>query len=322
VTSSWPPRLFVLAAGLGRRLRPLTCVRAKPAVPVAGLPLIVRILARVQSQGIREVVINLHHRPDTIAALVGDGVDLGLAVRYSWEQPVLGSAGGPRRALALLESDPYLMVNGDTLSDVSLRELWEHHLVSNALVTMAVIPNPAPDRYGGVLVDDDGWVTGFSRRGDPRPSFHFIGAQVVAQQVFLPLPDGQPDESVLRVYPHLMQARPRSVKAFITTASFLDIGTVRDYVDTWQAVAAAEAADPWAPGRRLLLHPSTTLTRCLIWNDVTIGAGSTLEDTILTDGVTIPPGSQYARCAIVRADGCRPEPGERVDGDLLIAPFV
>ena len=63
------------------------------------------------------MVLNLHHKPETLAALLGEGRDVGMRVRYSWEHPVLGSAGGPRRAMPLVGDDPFLIVNGDTLTE-------------------------------------------------------------------------------------------------------------------------------------------------------------------------------------------------------------
>ena len=112
-----PPRhALVLSAGLGTRLQPLTTVRAKPALPVAGEPLIRRIARWLAGHGITDVVMNLHHLPSTVTAAVGEGQDLGVRVRYSWEHPVvLGTAGGPRQALPLIGSDVFLIVNGDTL---------------------------------------------------------------------------------------------------------------------------------------------------------------------------------------------------------------
>src|SRR3954469_23242456 len=95
-------RALVLTAGLGTRLQPLTLARAKAAAPVDGEPLVRRTMRWLVSQGITDLVLNLHHQPQTIAAVVGDGSDLGARVRYSWESPVLGSAGGPRHALPLL----------------------------------------------------------------------------------------------------------------------------------------------------------------------------------------------------------------------------
>src|SRR5215471_9714767 len=94
---------LVLTAGLGTRLRPLTLVRAKPAMPVAGEPMVRRIVRWLATAGVSDVVLNLHYLPETIARVVGDGSDLGVRARYSWEQPlVLGSAGGPRLALDIV----------------------------------------------------------------------------------------------------------------------------------------------------------------------------------------------------------------------------
>src|SRR4029450_11320890 len=70
-------------------------------------------------------------------------------LRASGEQPLRGSAGGPKRALPLIERDPFLIVNGDTLTDVDLRALWQEHVNSGGTVTMALGPNPAPDKDGG-----------------------------------------------------------------------------------------------------------------------------------------------------------------------------
>ena len=115
------PRALLLTAGLGTRLQPLTYVRAKAAVPINGEALVRRVIRGLALSGISDLVLNLHHRPASIAALVGDGSDLGVSVRYSWEQPVLGSAGGPRHALPLVtdsDDDDFLIVNGDTLTDV------------------------------------------------------------------------------------------------------------------------------------------------------------------------------------------------------------
>ena len=86
---------LVLTAGLGTRLRPLTDVRAKPAIPVAGEPMIRRIISWLARHGVTDLVLNLHYRPETLTAVVGDGADLAVRVRYSWEPRILGSAGGP-----------------------------------------------------------------------------------------------------------------------------------------------------------------------------------------------------------------------------------
>src|SRR5687768_3786650 len=128
--SAWPA--LVLTAGIATRLRPVSTVRAKAGMPVAGKPLIGRILEWLAAAGVRRVVLNLHHRPETITRTVGDGGEWGVEVRYSWEAQVLGSAGGPRRALSLIDAERFLIVNGDTLTDCDLRAVVQRHLDTHA----------------------------------------------------------------------------------------------------------------------------------------------------------------------------------------------
>jgi NDP-sugar pyrophosphorylase family protein len=319
-------RALILAAGLGTRLRPLTRLRAKAALPVNGEPLVRRIARTLAARGFRDLVVNLHHLPATITRLIGDGADLGVRVRYSWEHPVLGSAGGPRHALPLLVDgsrdarERFLLVNGDTLTDADPGELARaHERAGDAAVTMALIPNPRPDKYGGVLVEGDR-VTGFSRPGTAERSYHFIGLQVAEARAFASLPDGQPIESVTNVYPRLLAEDPRAICAFISGAAFQDIGTPADYLTTSVELAAAEG-NRLVSGVRVDVHPSAALTDTAVWDDVTIGPGARIEESIVCDGARVPAGARYVRCAILPAGGQAPAPGERVEGDLLISPF-
>jgi NDP-sugar pyrophosphorylase family protein len=313
-------RALILTAGLGTRLRPLTDVRAKAAVPVNGEALVRRIIRWLGSHGVHDLVLNLHHRPATIAAVVGDGADLGARVRYSWEQPVLGSAGGPRHALPLVaDADgAFLIVNGDTLTDVDVRAAMDAHAASGAAVTMALIPNPRPDRYGGVLVAG-GRVTGFTRPGAAAPSFHFVGVQVADPRAFADLPDGVPAESVGQVYPRLMAQDPGSIAAFVSEAGFQDIGTPADYLRTSLELAAIEGDR--LTGARGRIASSAVLRRTVVWDDVAIGERARLDSCIVCDGVRIPADASFERCAIVPAGARDPRDDERLDGGLLIRPL-
>ena len=324
------PRALLLTAGLGTRLRPLTYLRAKAAVPINGEALAVRAIRTLERAGIHDLVLNLHHGPATIAAVVGDGVELGVRVRYSWEQPILGSAGGPRRALPLLvdsDEEEFLIVNGDTLTDVDIGALLARHRQSGSLVTMALIRNPRPDRYGGVVVSSDGWVTGFRGRvapsADSTPDrapaehpYHFIGVQVAQARAFADLEDGVPYESVNALYPRLIAANPFAVAAHISDATFLDIGTPRDCLETSLALAEREGAR--LVGLRNRIDDSAELVRTVVWDDVTVGAGSVLRECVIGDRAEIPAGARFARCAIVPAEGRSPERGERLEGNLLV----
>ena len=316
-----PDRALVLTAGVGARLRPLSYIRAKAAVPIAGDALIRRILRWLAGSGIRDLVLNLHHRPETIARVVGDGADLGVRVRYSWEQPLLGSAGGPRRALPLLAANRFFIINGDTLTDVDLHAIAAAHDHAGARVTMALIENPAPDRFGGVRVDHDGRVTGFSRPGDSVRAFHFVGVQVVEADVFHVVPDGEPAESVNGIYRPLVASADRPVHGFICDATFRDVGTPADYLATCLAIARAEGSDDLAFPPSARIHPTARLTRTAVWDDVEVGPGAELTDCVVADGARIPGGASFTRQAIVPAGGRTPATGEHLAGELLVAPL-
>jgi NDP-sugar pyrophosphorylase family protein len=210
-------------------------------MPIGGEPLIRRILQWLAHEHVDDIVVNLHYLPHTIAAVVGDGSDLGVRVRYSWEQPViLGSAGGPRRAAPILGARSFFVVNGDTLTDLALAPLARDHESSGALVTIALIPNREPDRYGGACLDEFGRVTGFVPRGPSAAgSYHVIGVQAARAEAFAGLKDGEPANSVRGIYEQLIAANLGSIRGFVCEARFWDIGTVDDYAATDAAFKSA-----------------------------------------------------------------------------------
>ena len=308
---------LVLTAGLATRLRPLSLVRAKAALPVAGEPLVTRILRQLREAGLSEAVLNLHHLPHTITAVVGDGSDIGIRVRYSWEMPVLGSAGGPRRALPLLGSPRFLIVNGDTLASLDVPALVADHERSGAIATLAVIENTEPDKYGGVVADATGSVTGFSRRGSPEPSYHFVGFQVAEAAAFASVPDNVPYESFRALYPDLFRAKPGSIRVHACTAAFCDIGTPKDYLDTALRLAHEEPGATLR-GTDARVDPSAHIEDSVLWDDVEIGAGAMLRQCVVTDGARVPAETSWVGVTLRRANG-ELAPGERRIGDLAIA---
>jgi NDP-sugar pyrophosphorylase family protein len=291
---------LVLTAGLGTRLRPLTGVRAKPAVPVAGEPIVRRIIGWLARQHVCDLVLNLHHLPQTLSALVGDGSDLGVRIRYSWEQPeVLGSAGGPRHALSIIGSDTFFLVNGDTMTDLALEPLADAHQKSGALVTMALVPNREPNRYGGVTLTADGTFSGFVSRGEAaHGSYHFIGVQAAQAAAFGAIPDGRV-ANIHSVYHALAEANPGCVRGYLCDAAFWDIGTPADYWETNIAFLGSEPPER-TYGKHARVDPTSTVTGSILWDDVEVQGRAAVEDCIVTDGVTVPAGSTYRRAILLR----------------------
>lgn len=293
--SRWPA--LVLTAGLATRLRPLSDVRAKAAMPVAGTAIVARIVAWLRRHGVRRIVLNLHHKPESITAIVGDGSQWGVEARYSWEPTVLGSGGGPRRALALLESDRFFIINGDTLTDCDLAAVAARHLDTGAAVTMGVVAGDT-DRYGGALVDEGGRIRGFGRNAARMRPRHFIGVQAVDAAVFSALPDDQPIETVRMLYPQLI-GRGGIISAYESGAEFLDVGTARDYLSTVATVAARENK-PYDVGRDCTIASDAHLERSIVWDRVSIGAAARLVNCVVADDVVVADGARYADSVLVR----------------------
>ena len=262
-------------------------------MPIAGEALILRILRWLRDSGVPRVVVNLHHRAETITRLVGDGSQIGLPVRYSWEAEVLGSAGGPARAIPLLEADRFLIVNGDTLTDVDLRALAAQHVDTNALVTMAVVDGDP--RYNGVLADASGIVRGFGREPG---ACHFVGVQAVNAAAFAGVRPDARSETVHGIYPPLIAGHPQGIRIFPTGSRFFDIGSPRDYLRTALEFSARESR-PHDRGTACSIAPDAVVEDTVIWDRVAIGARARLSRCVVADDVLVADGARYADCSLV-----------------------
>jgi NDP-sugar pyrophosphorylase family protein len=150
---------MILAAGLGTRLRPLTELRAKPAIPIRGRPVISLLLEFLARQGCREVMINLHHLPETIRAAIEADHPADLEIHFSEEPTLLGTGGGIRRAADFLrESEACIVLAGDMLLDIPLREHFERHLASGRHATLLLRRDSRDEEFGTIGVDASGNV--------------------------------------------------------------------------------------------------------------------------------------------------------------------
>ena len=271
-------------------------------MPVAGEPLVRRLLRYASGFGVRDFVLNLHHLPETITAQVGDGSDLGVRVRYSFESPVLGSAGGPRKALSLMPDGPFFIINGDTLTNVDLDALAENHRHTGALVTIAVITNETPARYGGLIVDSTGRFHSVVPPGSHVRSYHVVGVQIAHPSAFARLPMNEPAESIGGLYKELVKENLGHVRAFLCDADFWDVGTPADYLNACLSIGAAEGKTRQM-GRGSVVDPTARVTDSVLWDDVTVEPAAVLERCVVADAVKIPAGASFRNCAIIQGDG-------------------
>ena len=152
-------KAIVLAAGRGERLRPITDTIPKPLVTVAGKPLIVYHLEALARVGIRDVVVNLSWLPDKLRAALRDGSDYGVRITYSDEGPVaLETGGGIFNAIQHLGPGPFLVVNGDTFTDIdfgALKSGADADTRAGALARLVLVPNPTQHPRGDFGLEGD-----------------------------------------------------------------------------------------------------------------------------------------------------------------------
>lgn len=141
-------KAMILAAGLGKRMRPLTDNTPKPLLCVGGKPLIVYHLERLQALEVSEVVINVSYLGDEIVKALGDGSDWNVAIHYSFEDEPLETGGAILQALPFLGDEPFLLVNGDVWTDDDLHTLARTPLGENSLGRLLLVPNPGHNTQG------------------------------------------------------------------------------------------------------------------------------------------------------------------------------
>lgn len=285
-------------------------------MPLGGRTLIERVLGWLATQHIGQVVLNLHHLPESICGVVGDGAHLGVSVKYSWESPVLGSAGGPRHALPLLDADEFLIVNGDTLCPVSLDPILSAHRVTGADVTMAVVPNPDRAHYNGIVAAADSRVTSFIPRGHTADSWHFVGIQVVKASVFAPLPDNVAVETVSGIYRERVDRGDGRVFVFPVAAPFFDIGTPRDYMAAAQALVPADEFIC----RGAEVSSQAQVTGTLVWPGSVVGPNAILDGCVVA-GAHVPTGFQASGALLLPAGVIRPGDRATVIDGLAVFPI-
>lgn len=153
-------RAMILAAGYGTRLWPLTIDRTKPAIPVMGRPLVGYVAEYLSRYDCSEVVVNLHHQPESVRAALGDGRRFGVQLHYVYEPEILGTSGALDNARHLLEGDTFVVINGKIITDIDLLQALETHRRTKALATLVLKRNHLRERFS-IVETKDGMITGF-----------------------------------------------------------------------------------------------------------------------------------------------------------------
>jgi mannose-1-phosphate guanylyltransferase len=312
---------MILAAGLGTRLRPLSALCAKPAMPVRNVPVIAYTLMLLSRHGVKEVVINTHYLPDTVRTAVERHCPSNLTVRFSHEEQLLGTGGGMKAVANFLrESDPSIIVAGDMLLDVDLTAAVARHRERGDQYTLLLREDdPRAADFGTIGVDDERRVRRVGERfdlGDSTQAALFTGVRIAATRAL----SGFPPEAAFEDLTDWLGPKLRSGVGDIRgdcvpfdACTWEPVGTPREYLDVNLAPPNlsydAEIADtPDSPtdvviGAGATVHANAELHRAVVWAGEHVPA-----DTRASDGVFA--GGRFHPCPLERRQIPQPQDGK------------
>ncbi len=297
-------KAMILAAGYGERLWPLTCDRTKPALPVLGKPLVGYVAEYLAKYGIEDVIVNLHHQPESVRRALGDGSDFGVRLRYVHEPVILGTSGALDNARAFLEDDTFVVVNGKLITDLDLNAALETHRQRSALATLVLLRNEKYERFS-VVETRDGLVTKFAGMPSPRlahaePPLMFTGIHILEPRIFEYIPRGVFSDTVTDVYLPAI-ARSERVAAHVAEGMWYELSTLRRYLDISLALLRRRGADVYV-GVNPSIDRAAEVHEAVLWDNVTIERGAQVRRAVLGDGVRLRAGEQVEDAVVVRSE--------------------
>jgi D-glycero-alpha-D-manno-heptose 1-phosphate guanylyltransferase len=216
----------VLAGGLGTRLRAVVADRQKTLAEVAGRPFLAHLLDRLAHAGIKRVVLCTGYLGKQVHEFFGDTY-AGLRLIYSREQRPLGTAGALRLAVPLLESDPVLVLNGDSFCHADFEDLRNRHCVHDRAVTVVVVQVSDTARFGRITLDEKGLITGFEEKGmTSGKGWINAGIYLISRPFLLTIPQGRAVSLEREMFPVWIN---HGFYGYRCDGPFLDIGTPESY---------------------------------------------------------------------------------------------
>jgi NDP-sugar pyrophosphorylase family protein len=326
-------KAMILAAGYGARLWPLTADRTKPALPVLGKPLVGYVAEYLAQQGIEDVIVNLHHRPDSVRAALGDGSQFGVRLRYVHEPVILGTSGALDNAREMIGTETFVVINGKLITDIDLRAAIETHQRTKALATLVLRRNVARERFS-IVETLDGFVTRFAGMPGPASASNssesdaplmFTGIQIMDSRIFDYIPPGVFSHSTMDVFPRAI-AKGERIAAHIAEGMWFELSTLQRYLDISLALLNQRESDLYT-GRDASIDREANVHESILWDDVIVERGARVRRAILGDGVRVRAGEEVTDAAVVRAGlvaGVTPPakaPKGYVKGDTFVVPL-
>ncbi|MEZ4750688.1 MAG: NDP-sugar synthase [Bdellovibrionota bacterium] len=299
-------KAMILAAGLGTRMAPVTDSIPKPLVPILNVPNIVHNIHLLKHVGIEDIVINTFHLGPKLMEALGDGTSLGVSIRYSVEETLLGTGGGVKHAEKLLGNEPFVLCNSDLITDLDLNAAIDYHFSQKAVATMVLLDDEEKKRrYANVGTDENGRLCQLPSKTTrtPKQTGIFTGIHILqpeAHQYLEPVFSGI--NQVL--YPSLMEKQPDKAVGYYappTSTCWLDTGEVPIFWETSMTLLdALQKGEPYLP--QFLSRHEYRETKKGFWTHELANAVEDLETNgtvLLGEGCDLGRGVKLGSHAVV-----------------------
>jgi NDP-sugar pyrophosphorylase family protein len=331
-------KAVILAAGFGTRLWPLTEDRTKPAIPFLNRPLIAYTVEYLASFGIRDIIINLHHQPDSIRRALGDGSNLGVNIQYSHEEEILGTSGALDRVRECLTDDDFVVINGKIITTIDLGAAIRAHRDRNAIATLILKDNAAREHFSIVEIDQDSQITRFA--GFPAEAFTaeatasnpsgsivkpdngplmFTGIQVLSPRILDYVPRNCFSHSTIHVYPRAIESG-EAVLAHVSDGDWYEMSTLDRYFEASLRFMRKQELS-LISGANCTIEAGAMVENSVLWNKVRVEGGAHVRCCVLADNVRIPANASIERAVVVRRDIVDEIERGEVVGENVIVPM-
>jgi NDP-sugar pyrophosphorylase family protein len=294
---------FVLAAGLGKRLRPLTDDLPKPLIPIFQKPLITFALDHLINAGVNSFVVNTHRLPELFQSFFNRGDYAGAPVTLVHEPELLETGGGIKNVEAFLGNKPFIAYSGDILSDVDLEPLIENHFRGQNHVTLGLRRNTG---LGAGVVMRNSRIIAISNEFNPDENFDYANVSVWNPEIFPRIPPHQ-KVSFIPILIKWMSQGGRIGGVVLDDGHWFNIGSRAEYLEVHRVISR----ERWKPGyvkavewpqavaKTAIVDPTAQFRGCsVVGEHCRVGAGAVLEDTILWPNAEIASKSQLHGCIV------------------------
>ncbi len=244
-------KAVIMAGGEGTRLRPLTCNRPKPMVPVVNKPVMEHIIELLKKHNLADIAVTLQYMPELVKEYFHDGNEFGVSLRYYIEQTPLGTAGSVKNAEEFL-NDTFLVISGDALTDIDLSKAVEFHFNKGSIATLILKKVDVPLEYGVVVTNEEGRITRFLEKpswGEVFSDTVNTGIYILSPEIFDYFNRNEMFDFSKDLFPVLLKER-KPIFGFITDDYWCDIGDLRAYSQVHMDILEGKAKIN-IPGREM-----------------------------------------------------------------------